>query len=64
MCALKICPRFLKYSKSYVKKSFADKFESEDVDFTIVGEGDPFFVVDIQIPAGTGHFDTLVGVYD
>ncbi len=53
--------------KTYVdlsKKSFADKFESEDVDFTIVGEGDPFFVVDIQIPAGTGHFDTLVGVYD
>ena len=45
-------------------KDFEEKFRKEDVQFTVTKEGNAAFIVDIQIPAGTEHFDTLVEIND
>ena len=44
------------------KSTFKDAFEKGDIVYTVTEKGKPAFVVDIQIPAGTGHFDTLIEI--
>lgn len=45
------------------QNSFAEKFDKGDIMYTVTQEGKPAFVVDIQIPAGSEHFDTIVELY-
>ena len=54
-------PSILGSALNFVKE---DKFRKEDVQFTVTKEGNAAFIVDIQIPAGTEHFDTLVEIND
>ncbi len=42
------------------KTDFETSFRKGEAVFTIKQDGTPAFIVDIQIPAGTEHFDTLI----
>ncbi len=44
------------------KSSFEEAFNNGKILFTITEDRNPAFVVDIQTPAGTGHFDTLIEI--
>ena len=44
------------------KNDFETAFRKDEAVFTITEEGNPAFVVDIQIPAGSEHFDTLIEI--
>ncbi len=51
--------------KKYIdltKNDFETAFKKGEAVFTITEEGNPAFVVDIQIPAGSEHFDTLIEI--
>jgi SpoIID/LytB domain protein len=44
------------------KNDFETAFRKDAAVFTITEDGNPAFVVDIQIPAGSEHFDTLIEI--
>jgi hypothetical protein len=51
--------------KTYIDlttSSFKNAFKNGNVVYTVTEEGKPAFVIDIQIPAGTGHFDRLIEI--